>query len=466
MKRGPSIAFRLTVYPLVLILFVLISGLMVFFAAGYNLKYENGRFFTQKTGIIIVSTRPGDSTVVLDGDVQRQKTPSFSLFTMKIKRVSTGSHRLVVSHDGYETWEGDVMVKPGLVSWRDYLILVPLERKADAFNIAGTIESTVTSRDQKSMVIYAADHVQNIYSFWQLNTENKETTKVAEGRLTSGDTLELLDISSDYSKYLYRKTDASKKVTHIVAENKEDGLSYDLGSLFSNQAERYNFSPYNTNELYFTQTGNLFKINLENKTESAVLAKNVIGVHSAQNGLLISRLVEENYGLWTINDNGDLKNVIKSLPAATSYEVSYLESKKSYLVRNQADGDLLLYANEIKNPTLETVGRATKLYSSSPDGEKIAIYAEDSLRVYDISEQKYYDIAQANSIAAIDWMIGGDNLVYRTDTEVRLVNYNGDYNKALFTAVGSGLLISPDTNHNIFFVNALDADKDLYSFSL
>ena len=466
MKKGPSIAFRLTVYPLAVILFLLFSGLMVFFAAGYNLKYEDGRFKTQKTGVIIVGTRPGESVVTLDGEVYGKKTPSLPIFNLTIKRVIAGNHHLVVSHDGYEAWEGNVFVESGLVTWRDYLILLPTTRKADQFNLVGSVESQIVSKDQKRMVVLAVDRAQNVYNFWLVNTESKENTKIAEATFVSGDQYEIIGFAEDYSKYLYRKTDANKVISYMVAESKMSGLTYNLDALFSNQASKYYFSPYNNNELFFIQNSSVFKINLENKTESSVLAAGVVSAHSLKGQFLLVRKTEENYGLWVLSSNNELKNVAKAVPAADDYRIAYLETSKSYLIQELGDKDLLIYSNEIKNPTLETIARDVNIFSVSPTGERVAFYSENKLRVYSIKDEKYFDIADSEKINTIDWMQDGKNLIYGTDTEIRIVNYNGDYNKTMFVTVASSMILSPDNSYNIFFLDSVSEDRDLYSFGL
>lgn len=467
MKQGPSIAFRLTVYPLVAIIFVFICAFVVFSAAGYNIKFQDGHFVTQKTGMIIVSTRPGEAVVSLDGEVQSQKTPSLSIFNLKIKRVICGTHHLVVSRNGYETWEGDVVVNPGLVSWRDYLILIPTDRKAEPFKFAGTVESMVATRDHRRLAVFTADRAQNIYTIWEVNTDSKTSTKITEGTLAAGEKVTLLEISNDYSRLLYLRTNpTTQKNSYSVTEFRQSGSTSDLSALFSNRAEGYYFSPYNSAELYFLQTGGLYRVNLTNRTESALLVPNVIGVYPQVEQLLAVRKVDDNYGLWTINDNNESTNIIKALPAATSYQATYLKGTKSYLVQGQDDKDLLLYNTETRNPTLETISRNATLFVPSPNGTSVAIYGENKLRVFNITERKYYDTVETDKLRSLDWIQDDRNLLLGTDTEVRLINYNGDYNKLLFAISVPTPLVSSNINHNFFYTNTIEADNDLYTFSL
>lgn len=466
MKHGPSLAFRLTVYPLVLLLFVFISAIVVFFTAGYNFKYENGKIITEKTGVIIVATRPGEAVVTLDGEIQPKKTPALPLFNIKIKRVASGTHRLIVSKEGYESWEGDVVVEPGFVTWRDYLILVPLEKRADPYNFPGSLVDLVVSSDRTRSLALSVDRAQGIYSIWQVGLENKISVKIAEKALPANESIDLVSVSDDNSKYLFTKTDQNtKKVSYYVGEAKESGSIYNLGSLFSSQPEGYYFSPYSGSELFFVQRGGLYKINLDNKTESAILAADVIGVYPVENHLLLTRKVEDNYGLWLFDGNGEMTNIIKSLPASSGYSVSYLKNTKSYLISDYADRDLMLYSNGTKTPTLEVIARDVSSYIISPQGNSVAYYSEGGLRVFNISEKKYYQTLISDKVKSYAWVQDGRNIIYGTDNSVALINYNGDYNKKLFDTNESPTILVSLSDHNLFFTDTKENDKDLYSFS-
>lgn len=466
MKHGPSLAFRLTVYPLVLLLFVVVSAFVVFFAAGYNFKYKDGKLTTEKTGVIIVATRPGEAVVALDGEVQPKKTPSLPIFNIKIQRVVSGTHRLVVTKDGYESWEGDVVVEPGFVAWRDYLILVPLKRKADPYNFPGSLTDLVVSPDKTKILALSVDRAQGVYSIWQIGLENKTSIKISEKALPASESVDLVSVSGDSSRYMFTKTDQkTKKVSYHVGEAKESGSTYDLGSLFSSQPEGYYFSPYGGSELFFVQRGGLYKINLNNRTESAILTSDVIGVYPVEGHLLLIRKVEDNYGLWSFDNNGETTNIIKSLPAATGYSVSYLKNTKSYLVSDYADRDLMLYSNGVKTPTLEVIARGVSSYVVSPQGSSVAYYSEGKLQVFDISEKKYYQTLMSEGVKTYSWVQDGKNIIYGTDNSVGMINYNGDYNKKLFdTKEAPGIIVSV-SGHNLFFSDTREKDKDLYSFS-
>jgi hypothetical protein len=466
MKHGPSLAVRLTLYPLILVIFTIVSIIVIYLSAGYEFSYRDGHFTTQKTGIIIVATRPGEATIKIDGEEYEKKTSPIAFFKVKINRVKAGTHHLIVEKEGYETWEGDVVVDSGFVSWLDYLMLVPLEREAVAYNFAGSITDTVASRDQKRILSVAIDRKQGVYNIWFVNTENKTKEKIAESKISAQEKIDLLSISNNHARYLYKKTDKNGIATYIVAEAKQNGPSTNISALFNIKVDNYVFSPYKDSELYFVLASNLYSINLDTKTQSAILAQSVIGVYPNHKNMLIIQKAKENYGLWEIREDGDLSNIIKSLPAAKKYDVGYLEQQKIYTVLNLDDGDLITYGNDVKNPTLETIAREVKSFQISPSGEKIAYIAKDGGFAYDVKKQEYTTFLKDTAPKAIDWMLDSSNIIYRTPNGVGLVNYDGDYNKLLFVTNGDDLILANDVGHNIFFIDTIEADSDLYSFTL
>jgi hypothetical protein len=197
-----------------------------------------------------------------------------------------------------------------------------------------------------------------------------------------------------------------------------------------------------------------------------VLLKDVVGIYPLDGQLLLARKLEGINSLWTLGNNNEAVNLIKSLPEATGYDVSYLKGSKSYLIRSYPDNNLLLYNSASKEQTPEIIARNVSLYRPGAQGYSVAFYTEATLQVYDIPEKKYYTAINSDQISSFDWVRGDKNIIYSTGTYINLVNYNGDYSKGLFAVTAPSQIIVSQNNHNLLFTNIVDADKDIFSFSL
>ncbi len=467
MKNGPSLAIRLTLYPLVLLAFILISAYMVFISAGYVFKFENGKITTEKTGIIIVGTRPGDAKVFIDGDEYEKKTSPIAFFKLKINRIPAGEHKVRIERSGYETWDGQVYVDPGFVSWLDYLILIPNERKAEAYNFPGSVREAITSSDQRRILVHCEDAKQGINTIWFVNAEDKTSQKIYEGHLSAKEKIVLVSLSRSGGRYLYKKTDAKGATAYMVSESKNGASPSNLNSLFGARPENFYFSPHNEAELYFNLAGVVYRINLDTKLQTAALVKDVVGIYPQEKKLLVIKKTDENVGLWELEENGNTNEVIKSLPVSgKGYEVTYIETKKTYLVRNISDGDLFYYENDSKNPTLETIGREVVSYVASPDGEKVAMYSGGQYRVYNLLKSKYFDTLKTTDTLVANWVQDSSNIVYTTKSGLYIVNFDGQYNKQIFPVNGAGFLLVTRNGHHIYFLSVAGGDADLNSFDL
>jgi len=86
---------------------ILVTGLaIVYYSQGYRLNFKTLRIM--KTGVIVLSSLPKDSNVLLNGAIQKKTTPF-------AKSVSPGFYGLSIRKDGFANWENWIKVAPEIV---------------------------------------------------------------------------------------------------------------------------------------------------------------------------------------------------------------------------------------------------------------------------------------------------------------------------------------------------------------
>ncbi|MFA5160500.1 MAG: hypothetical protein WC484_08375, partial [Candidatus Omnitrophota bacterium] len=100
-----------------LILYIIVSGLTLFFAYGYRYDFQKSN--VQKTSIIDIVGEEQPAVITLDGVSQAQVIPA------QIKNVLPGIHLLSVAEDGFLPWQREIEVAADLVSIVDDIYLVP-----------------------------------------------------------------------------------------------------------------------------------------------------------------------------------------------------------------------------------------------------------------------------------------------------------------------------------------------------
>jgi hypothetical protein len=463
-KKSPTILKRLTLYPLVAITFSALALFIMLISFGYTLKYEDGRIVTTKTGIIIVASNPGDAEVYLNGELHRKKTSALPFFNLKINRLPAGEYDVKIVKEDYMPWEGQVTVKPGFVSWLDYLLLVPLEKEEKPFNIPGELTKVIVSNDKNLILASAIDKEQEVQTIWRVDSNSKSKAKILEVNLKDKGAVDPIIFSFGNDRFLYREK-IGETENLKVREAKVDGQSWDITSQFGMQYDTLVFSPYSHDELYGLRGSNLYKINFSQRNMSASLANDVVGIYPNESELLLVQNTNDNYGLWRIAQNNDLKNIIKALPASKKYQVNLVKDPNYYLVNVVDEKDLMLYTNGVKNPTLETISKNNDYFRVSPNGKRIVIKSENILQVYDLDDEKYYQISDSEKITAVDWFSDNSNLVFVQDNELRLVNYNGFYNQPLFKIDSKNPIVVATNNNHIYFTKTLKETLDLFVFS-
>lgn len=88
--------------------FCVIGFTLVSYAMGYRYNLSIGRW--QKTGMIILTTDPRNSTLRLDGQTYAVNQDT------RIPHLLPGKYRLQVSKTGYQPWNETVTISPGFVA--------------------------------------------------------------------------------------------------------------------------------------------------------------------------------------------------------------------------------------------------------------------------------------------------------------------------------------------------------------
>ena len=109
--------------------FIVITPLVMLYAAGYEFSFEAGKI--QKTGMLNIVTDPKGAKVYLNDKLQSEtsfagliKKSNLVSTPVKIKNLLPGEYKVRLEADGYWTWEKKVYLNPGEAINLDQVILV------------------------------------------------------------------------------------------------------------------------------------------------------------------------------------------------------------------------------------------------------------------------------------------------------------------------------------------------------
>ncbi len=466
MSKGPHPATRLIVYPVIAVCFFVLFYFLALSATGYKLEFKNGKITTTATGMIVVATKPGAAKVSVDNKLEIKQTPLFSFLNLTIKGVSIGEHKVKIEKEGYETWEGVFNVKPKLVSWVDYIILVPQNKKTTNFKLPGTVTDTVLNDGKTRAAVLAEDTKTNFRTYWDINLQTKEKQKIREEKILTGEKVDLITYNYNASRLLITKTIEENK-SNIVLESKFNGSVWNITSLYQMNFNSLKFSPSAKNELYVSKESNLYKLDYDKKNMSAVIANNVINFYTNNNDIYLIKKTEDNIGLWRLNNNQKLEIVVKVLPASEGYQFKHLTSSDSFIVLSEKDKELLLYQKDNNgNPISKSIARNANRFLLSPKEERVLIQTGSGVKIYDIEKSTYFDVLTDKVVDSVLWLNDKNNIVYSFEGKSYLVTYDGQYNKYIFDNLKGSQIYATTSSPNIYLLNSNKEINDLavYSF--
>lgn len=464
MSKGPRPIVRFVIYPIIVAIFLAACYCIALLASGYRLEYKNGKIFKTPTGMVIVATKPGDAKVYIDGKQHKKNTPLFSFLDLTAKNISVGEHVFKIEKEGYETWEEKISVEPKLISKANYIILVPQKREASKYNLPGSLTATVSNDSKSRMVAIAEDKTAGYRTFWDINLQTKEKTKVREEKIVPEEKVSLVYLNDDSTRMLVARTLTDQK-SFIVYEVKPEGLSWNITSLYQLGFESLRFSPSDRGTIYAIKSGNLYVLNYEQKRMSAVIANNVTGLYPNNSDMYVIKKTEENIGLWRINSGQGLDVVVEVLPASDAYQFRHIKTPDGYLILSQKDKELILFQKDrFGNPTSKSIARDVNYFVMSPKDTRVLLVGDNGVRTYSFEKEEYYDVTN-QKVESISWFNDSENIVYSLGGKINLITFKGEYNKFLFDNLKGTSVYSLSSSSNIYFIQSAQEISDLFVFS-
>lgn len=274
-KRRQSL--RVIVSEAIMVIAVVMTVVVLaFMVSGYWL---NSDFKVERQGLLQISSIPTGADIYTDG------SSSWLQRTNTSKVLPVGEHTISLSKEGYDSWSKTINISEGLLYRIHYPRLFPTDRTPEnMLDVSGT--TLVSASPDHNLFLLINDTTE--WSLINLDSDTVTPTKIdvadlfssvslAEGAEKGLFTGRILDISWDYnaSHALFEvATDAGKEWVLLDVKNpdKSINLNKEFGS--SNFSE-IQILDNSSNNLLAIQDGNLHKIDLGNKSLSAVLVENV-----------------------------------------------------------------------------------------------------------------------------------------------------------------------------------------------
>jgi hypothetical protein len=154
-----------------IILFLIITPLIILYAAGY--KLDKNRFTLERTGMLIIDSRPKGAKILLDGRAQKSlvgflfNRNNFIATPAKIKNLLPGEYEVTLQLNGYFNWQKKIVVRPSAsISIKNIYLL----KNSRPVPLALSKIQMISFSPDKSQVLFLSDG--------QLNLLNLKTDEI------------------------------------------------------------------------------------------------------------------------------------------------------------------------------------------------------------------------------------------------------------------------------------------------
>lgn len=400
------------------------SIILVALAQGYEYDFLHNQI--KVTGLVLIGSQPGGANILLNNNQVKSKTP------YRIENATIGPINIKLSRADYQAWQSNFIVQPGEVTFADYALLLPNNLNYKVLSPDTNFSQLANSEDHKRQFAISSKPL----GVWQVEIDRptqiySPPTDASKPDQAPQELTNLL-VSSDGSALLFQQKSASGLVNNMYmnlgnsqATNVSQEFNFNLATLY--------FNPANSHELYWLDGSNLRRINLDNKTVSAVLVSNITSVQIRHDRILVAEAqndplkAEQNFFSYNL-DGGDKKLVATMVADPAGYELDYSKGRFNDYMAARAKGrnEFYLIRDPLASSRVTSVfTKDIKAFSFSPNGRFLVLDRMDQLKSYDLEFAQIYDYHY--SLAGLSqWQwYNNYHLLITANQKTNLVDFDG-----------------------------------------
>jgi len=463
-SKTMSLKFRRFLYLSFIIAFLVITPNIILKAKGYRLKFSKNlkeAVRIQKTGILVLASRPAGAKIYLNGVVQKKFFNKYFSFLIpsdseknyfitpaKIKDIFPGEYSVKLHLDGYWDWEKKLKVEAGQSTYAEDIAL--FKNALPQIVISGRFDSAALSPDKKLMAF------KNEGRAGIINLETEEKIDLGEKGITAS--TDHLLWSSDSKNILIDKKiyDLDKRKFIADLDNKEGAFRW---SEVENKKIFYLSAGKNENHI-----NSLSLVNFASST--LVSAKKIIDFLVTDNNIALISEYSSADSLNIYDKNGKLIKTVNLLPES-DYRLQ--EFKNNLIsVLDKKNNNLYLIDN---SPYFSPIAKIENIkYSSWVNDEKM-LYANDfEIYLYNYSSKEKNLLTRISSpIQAVFWHPSDNYIIYLTAGSINIIELDEREKRNTRELIKLDKITLPFLNAKgdaIYFYSQIGKQEGIYKLDL
>ena len=314
---------------------VITVAILAMMVSGY---WVNSDFEVERQGMLQISSTPTGANINIDGT-----DSSWLERTNMSKVISSGEHTITLSKDGYDTWSKTVNVEKGLLYRLHYPRLFLQDRTKEAIVDVSNTTFAVMSSDHNSLLL--ANNTTN-WQYIKLKSStitpktleiSKYFTGVNSDNSISSFTGKIIGADWDYdANHVLFKVENSNGIEWVLLDINDVAKSINLTKEFNSKFSEVKILDDSSSILLAVKDGGLHKINLSDRSISAVIAENVLSFDHYRNEVVFSAQNSDGYylGYFKLGDGEITELSQTSTPAQVVISKFYDEKYITALTDN------------------------------------------------------------------------------------------------------------------------------------
>jgi hypothetical protein len=460
-SQNPTRFARYVLYPLAAVLFMLLLAVILTLANGFRFTYANGKISLTKTGMLIVTTRPFDALISLNGKATKYRT-GFYLMATEISSLKPGRYDVEISKNGYRTWKDSLEINPNLVTWANYVLL--FAEKLNITKISVPAGKVLTSSDNgRHLLISNTDNGK--FTLKSVDTGNLNvkdlwpTAAPTDSWLVSPQIL-TAQYSPNNDRTLLAVANGTKTQYYVTDSSGSNAKIIDINANLKVSPENVWWDIANNNDIYVQSTNGISHVAIDATSLPTPLISTPITFQVDANKILlyVAKNADGTYSASRMNMDGGNKSVlVESLVPASSYQLGYSPQSEVLTVLNRDNGDLTAYylGNAVKKYSVKLSSGVTA-FEWTKNGKFVSYYGKDFVKRFEWEKNKETVATLTDVPTSLYFYFDECHYIVTDKNGVHVMDYDGS-NVVAMAEEPVVTSVLDEGNNNIIF-----AIKDVY----
>ncbi|PIW81481.1 hypothetical protein COZ97_01495 [bacterium CG_4_8_14_3_um_filter_33_28] len=427
---------RLILYIISFVVFTIIAFFIILSSQGYFFDSKSRSF--KKLGMVLIRSVPKNVDIYLDDKFKKNKAP------LNIS-VYPGDHVLRVEKEGYITWEKQFSIKSSIVTWLEYIFLIPKNRSTNSITTDGIKNYAISPDYTKTAFVDLKNNV------WSASLKNNEQKKIYTSE-QANENVEIQEWSYNSKNLLLKISNGNDKKYKLIINEKV----YDLE--FPNNISKIEFIANSDNSVFILSDLNLYTVSQNSRTAKE---EKILDFNQNQNHVFFIKNNSNEQEIWQSDFDFRVKDKLTTEKDKNIHLFPGEKERFAYTI--SSDNNLF----NLEKGEKQKISSNIKDVIWTKDDKQIVYRTDKEINVYTFEsdnpdEPKNRITTRLSGIINdMIWFYDYKHILFRTDKEINFIEIDGDNPITLTDSAGPDKFTATKLGKSLIFIEQKDKFKNI-----